>query len=440
MADVLRGVSVVERILREDPPASTRWTSRAATGTATPSRSIAQRCRSPRSSVAERWSLAADALAHDADRQRSRARRLLPRERRPLRVRAARRVPSARPRAALPRPARAPGLVYWGMLTVITLLLAALGCVGSSASRQRLGVARAHRARARPALRGRAHVEPARALRSVPPRCCRSSTSAQPVADAHRTLVVVPALLSSVASHAVCDRQPGDRATSRTADPNVALRAARRPAGARRTDSPGRRDRRGGRSRHRELNDRYGPNTACARSTCSSAAATYNESEQTWMGWERKRGALIEFCAAPRRDRHLVRRRSSATTIPRRHLRDHARHRHAPATRRRAQAHLHDRSPAQPRALASRAHARVRRGYGLVQPRVAMSLRARRTAGSRGCTRESPASTRTPARYPTRTRTSSARDRSPARASSRSTSSDACSATGSPRTRCSRTT
>ena len=108
------------------------------------------------------------------------------------------------------------------------------------------------------------------------------------------------------------------------------------------------------------------------------------------MGYERKRGKLADLnCAAARRRGRCASRSSSARHrgAVGREVRDHARHRHAAAARLGAAVRRRDGAPAEPAAHRPRAQtASSSEGYGILQPRVAISLPAARTArGTRAC-------------------------------------------------------
>ena len=104
----------------------------------------------------------------------------------------------------------------------------------------------------------------------------------------------------------------------------------------------------------------------------------WNDSERVWMGYERKRGKLADLNWLLRKSARVVvrtvladrRRRCRTGGHP---LRDHARYRHGIAARCSATVRRHDGAPAEPPAVRCNA-ARVRRGYGILQPRVSPSL------------------------------------------------------------------
>ncbi len=83
----------------------------------------------------------------------------------------------------------------------------------------------------------------------------------------------------------------------------------------------------------------------------------WNPGERVWMGFERKRGKLadLNWLLRGSRPRQCVRailaRRRQPRSAGRHRLRDHARHRHAVAARRRAAVRRHDGPPAEPAAF-----------------------------------------------------------------------------------------
>ena len=361
--------------------------------------------------------------------------------------------PTPRERA-LPRPARAPRASSTGAL---------LGVTDASLLARR-SVAYALR-RGRGAVGGRRSLVAARAScplselaldvvnrlaarRLAAARAARSSTTASP--SPTRT-----ARSSSCRRCSPRSRPPRARrsTTSRShylanRDPNVALRAARRPARPRDAEhAPGdARDHRGRARRHRRAQRALRRRARrAARSTCSSAARTLQRGRGhvDGLGAQARRAgrARARCCAAPRdtivhRRRTATRRSCRASTfvitldadtvLPR----DGAR-----------KLISHHRAPAQPRALRRRDARGVARGYGLVQPRVGMSLPgSRRTPLRVAVLGADRASTRTPARSPTRTRTSSARAVHRQGHLRGRRLRRACSRAASPRTRCSPTT
>jgi cyclic beta-1,2-glucan synthetase len=102
----------------------------------------------------------------------------------------------------------------------------------------------------------------------------------------------------------------------------------------------------------------------------------WNPQERLWMGYERKRGKLADLNALLRGRAPpaalLARRRRHGGPVQRA-VRHHPRHRHAAAARRGAAVHRHHGASAEPPAL-RRGRGRVVEGYGILQPRVAVSL------------------------------------------------------------------
>ena len=102
------------------------------------------------------------------------------------------------------------------------------------------------------------------------------------------------------------------------------------------------------------LNRRYGPAAGGERFLLLHRRRVWSESEQRWMGWERKRGKLQEL-------NRLLRGATDTTYVTstgkialgarRRALRAHAGRRHAPAARDAAPAHRQDGASAQSPAL-----------------------------------------------------------------------------------------
>ena len=272
-------------------------------------------------------------------------------------------------------PLAARGAIYWGFFGLTTVALAiGVGWFAASAT-GRLWVG---------ALLGILGVIPLSDVGLTmsnrlaawlwPPRTLAKIDHRLPVARAHRTVVVYTALLTSPAAarHVVDNMEVGFLANR---DPNVRFAILA--------------DLRGGDTQHAsadsavieaahagiaELNERYGhkgdhPFMLFVR------GRTWSDADNTWMGWERKRGALTEFCRLLRgatdtsfiiADPDPVGYSSFAfvitldtdTVLPR----DGARKLISTI------AHPLNRAVVEP------ATRTVRRGYGLVQPRVAMSL------------------------------------------------------------------
>ncbi|MHB1135426.1 MAG: GH36-type glycosyl hydrolase domain-containing protein [Coriobacteriia bacterium] len=271
-------------------------------------------------------------------------------------------------------PLAARGTIYWGLLGATTLLLAgAMGWFAATATgRLWVGV-----------LMGLLGVIPlsdvgmslANRLAAWlwPPRMLAKIDHRLPVARAHRTMVVYTALLTSpsAARHVVDNMEVGFLANR---DPNVrfAILADLRGGDERRAAN----DEaviEAARAGIAELNERHGhgsrPFLLFVR------GRTWSEADRTWMGWERKRGALTEFCRLLRGATDtsfiiadedpagyagvtFVITLDTDTILPR------------DGARKLIGAIAHPLN----RAVVDPATRTVRRGYGLLQPRVAMSL------------------------------------------------------------------
>ncbi len=208
-----------------------------------------------------------------------------------------------------------------------------------------------------------------------PPRILPKLDSRLPVDDAHRTIVVVPALLSSAtAAREVIDSMEIAYLANRDANVGYALLGDLRPS-----SEPARPDDgliteaavRG----VSELNERYEAEHGVRPFHLLVRTRKLNESENLWMGWERKRGALLELVREMRGEngtsfstklgeqafRHscaFVITLDADTILPR----DGARKLIS------AIAHPLNRArwrPGEPRVVS---------GYGLIQPRVGMTL------------------------------------------------------------------
>ena len=105
-------------------------------------------------------------------------------------------------------------------------------------------------------------------------------------------------------------------------------------------------------------------------------ARRWNPREGVWMGWERKRGKLAEFnqFVLGRRRRRLLHRGGRHQVDPRGPLRHHPRRRHGPAPRTRRRSLVGALAHPLNRAVYDPARGRVTRGYGVLQPRVGVSL------------------------------------------------------------------
>ena len=173
-----------------------------------------------------------------------------------------------------------------------------------------------------------------------------------------------------------------------------------------------------------DLNARFGDGHDGSLLPLPSRAAVEPAARASWMGWERKRGKLEEFNRLLRgaTDTSFTRPGRRPRDPARRPLLHHARLRHAPAARRGEEAHRHHRASAEPRRTSTRALGRVTEGYGILQPRVSVTMAS--AAGSlfaRTLRRPHRRRSRTRPRSPTPTRTCSAKASSPARASTTST-------------------
>ena len=94
------------------------------------------------------------------------------------------------------------------------------------------------------------------------------------------------------------------------------------------------------------------------------------------MGWERKRGKIDEFNRLLRgaRDTTFTTQVGELDVLPQRALLHHARHRHAPAARRREVAHRHHRASAATGRGSTRAPAASPRATRILQPRVSVTM------------------------------------------------------------------
>ncbi len=207
-----------------------------------------------------------------------------------------------------------------------------------------------------------------------PPRILPRLDHRRPVQEAHRTIVVYTALLTSPAAarHVIDNMEIGHLANI---DPNVRFGILADLKGAsseRAADDDAILDA-ATRGVH-ELNARYATGGAGPFHLFVRGRA-YNERDRTWMGWERKRGALTEFCRLLRGDTDtsfivnegaadalrgvtFVITLDTDTVLPRNGARSLIS----------TIAHPLNRAVLDPGTRT------VRRGYGLVQPRVAMTL------------------------------------------------------------------
>ncbi len=208
-----------------------------------------------------------------------------------------------------------------------------------------------------------------------PPRPLLKLDFVHPIAESHRTLVVVPTLLSSVpATQSVMDGLEISYLANR--DPNIAyallgdLKGSEEP----RRDDDDEIVEAAVRAVN-ELNDRYAIEHGLRPFHLFIRTRTFNSSEGLWMGWERKRGALLELArllhgecgssfthkigdAGFRRDVTFVVTLDADTQLPR----DGARKLISTVAHPLNRARWHHGQP------------RVEEGFGLVQPRVSMTL------------------------------------------------------------------
>ena len=188
------------------------------------------------------------------------------------------------------------------------------------------------------------------------------------------------------------------------------------------------------------LNERHGEAPGGgARFLLFHRTRQWNAAEGCWMGWERKRGKLLELNAlllGSSDDQHPHHRAARLGSARRRPLRGHARRRHAAADRRRRPPRRDDGPSAQPADVRS---ANRPGDPGLRHPAAADHLDAPGGARSVDLPAElspgRPGSIRIPPPPPTSTRTCSARGASRARGSTTSRRSPRPWRAGCPRTR-----
>jgi hypothetical protein len=272
-------------------------------------------------------------------------------------------------------PLAARGVILWGLLTALTVVLAAaLGTVAAlKAGAWWVGLVIALLA-----------IVPASDVALVmvnrlaawlwPPRSLPKIDHRRPVASAHRTMVVYTALLTSVkaAQHVIDNMEVGYLANR---DPNVRFGVLADLKGAAEEHLPADTEILEAAQHGIDvLNERYG-GSGRAPFSLFVRGRTWSEADGVWMGWERKRGALTEFCALLRGATDtsfelvtgdvegfpsvaFVITLDTDTVLPR----DGARKLISTI------AHPLNRAQLDPERRT------VRRGYGLVQPRVAMSL------------------------------------------------------------------
>ncbi len=212
---------------------------------------------------------------------------------------------------------------------------------------------------------------------AFPPRVLPKLDYLEPIDEPHRTLVIVPALLTSVGSvRSVLDNLQVTYLANRDEQLGFGLLG----------------DLKGGDAEHREgdaeiieaavlgveeLNERYAAEHGRRPFFLFVRGRTYNETEGAWMGWERKRGSLVELNHSLRHTREtsfthrlgeegflagvtFVLTLDADTQLPRDGARKLVSTIAHPLNRARW-------TPGEPL---------VRRGYGLIQPRVGMALPA----------------------------------------------------------------
>jgi cyclic beta-1,2-glucan synthetase len=187
------------------------------------------------------------------------------------------------------------GAIYWGALALLTLLLAGgMAAYAAGTGAAAWGIAALILVSLVPLSDLAVGIVNRLAASIWPPRSLPKLDYESPLSEAHRTLVVVPALLTSVENvRSVMDSLEVHHLGND--DPNVAFALLGDLKGASEEHLPG--DSavlEAARCGIGELNERYrdggaGPFHLFVRSR------TYNAEEDTWMGWERKRGALTEM-------------------------------------------------------------------------------------------------------------------------------------------------
>ena len=268
------------------------------------------------------------------------------------------------------------GLFYWGSLTLITWILVAVGCLYAFREGSEPWQVAVLLLFAIIPLTELALVVVNRLASLVfPPRRLAKLDFRRPVDESHRTLVVIPALLSSPGSATeviehleityLANRDPniafgllGDlkaSAEETRPDDNEILEAAVRGISA--------------------LNQRYEAEHGVRPFHMLIRSRRCNSSENLWMGWERKRGALLELVREMRgrpattfstklgdvgfrRSCTFVLTLDADTVLPR------------DGARKLVSAIAHPLNRARWRS----GDPRVTSGYGLVQPRVGMTL------------------------------------------------------------------
>ncbi len=270
------------------------------------------------------------------------------------------------------------GLFYWGMLGITTLALAAVLLAAIASSGASTAALAAVMLIALVPLSDLAlNITNRTAAWVFPPRIMPKLDFLSPVAEAHRTLVIVPTLLSSVGAvrhvldnlevaylanrddeiyfgllgdlkTAAEERLPGDDAVIEAAVEGIEA-----------------------------LNDRYLVEHGRRPFCLFVRERRYSEQERTWMGWERKRGALTEL--------NRMLRGSNSTSFSHRIGEEAALaavtfvltiDSDTVLTRDGARKLISTIAHPLNRAVLLPGDRRVYMGYGLIQPRVGMSLPA----------------------------------------------------------------
>ncbi|MDP2182543.1 MAG: glucoamylase family protein [Actinomycetota bacterium] len=275
-------------------------------------------------------------------------------------------------------PLRHHGPPYWGLLALnTTLLAAALGAYSLSSGAAIWRIAVLMLISVIPLSDLAINLTNHASAWVFPPRVLPKLDVMEPLSQAHRTLVIVPALMSSVgAVRSVLDNLEITYLANR--DDNIAFGLLGDLKG-----SSSQRAKEDGAiieaaiDGTEVLNDRYEREHGRRPFFVFIRGRRLNEAEETWMGWERKRGALMELNRLLKgssdvsfthqegdepflRDVTFVLTLDADTLLPR----DGARKLVCTI------AHPLNRSRVNP------GDPRVARGYGLVQPRVGMSLPA----------------------------------------------------------------
>ncbi|MBE0416319.1 MAG: hypothetical protein IBX63_00955 [Coriobacteriia bacterium] len=285
--------------------------------------------------------------------------------------------PSARDRfeRALHRHRR---LFYWGSISLVTALLAALLAlyafiIGASVAVIGLLTLLALVPLSEVALT----VTNRLAAAASPPRILPKLDYLEPLDEPHRSLVVVPALLTSVESaRSVLDNLEVAYLANRDDQLGFGLLGDLKGADAEHREGDSEIIEAAVRGVE-ELNERYAADHGRRPFFLFIRGRTFNATEGTWMGWERKRGSLVELNHMLRHSRetsftHRVGDESflggvtfvltidADTQLPRDTARKLVSTIAHPLNRARW-------TPGEPI---------VRRGYGLIQPRVGMALPA----------------------------------------------------------------